>query len=196
MNSLEILNALLLIPRHTVGVFPADRIVEKWVKPCAFVFNTDNHSRPGPHWLAIYVDKNSNGWFFDSYGRKPYIREHLRVIRKNCRLVRWNTIQLQSLESSKCGHFCVMFLHFLASGKTMSQFLNIFSGDLRDNDRISASFVKKICKKTGHSKRLYTGSGIPHRDTPTMSRFAPLYSLQCCSRHWSEWIVSCAACTP
>ena len=182
MNSLEILNSLLLIPRHTVGVFPADRIVEKWIKPCAFVFNTDNHSGPGLHWLAIYVDKNSDGWFFDSFGRKPFIREHLRVIRKNCQLLRWNTIQLQSLESSHCGYFCVMFLHFLSSGKTMHQFQSIFSENLQDNDRISATFVKKICKKARNSRHLYKGGGTPHHDTSTLSRFVPLYSLQCCSR--------------
>lgn len=168
-----------------MGVFPADRIVEKWAKPCAFVLNTDNHSRPGLHWLAIYVDKNSNGWYFDSYGRAPFIREHLRVIRKNCRLLRWNTIQLQSLESSNCGHFCVMFLHFLSSGKTMHQFQSIFSDDLRHNDHISATFVKKICKKVRNPRHLYfSGSGDPHFNltTATMSQFLPLRSLQCCSR--------------
>lgn len=156
-----------------MGVFPADRIVEKWVKPCAFVFNTDVSSKPGAHWVAIHVDKNNNAWYFDSYGCGPRIREHLRVIRKNCRQIRWNTFQLQSHESSNCGHFCVMFLHFLSAGKSMSQFQSIFSKNLRDNDQISARFVKKICKKVRNSRHLYSGGG-------SMSRSAPLCSLQYC----------------
>lgn len=159
MNSLEILKALSLIPHHSVGVFPADRIVQKWNKPCAFVFNTDDHTKIGTHWVAIYVDRNNKGCYFDSYGQPPFNRHHLRVIRKNCKQLRWNTVQLQSLESANCGHFCVMFLHFLSSVKTMRQFLQTFSTDLQANDRISAKFLKKICGKYRNSKKLHVGRG-------------------------------------
>ena len=171
MNSLEILKVLLLIPRHSVGVFPADRIVQKWSKPCAFVFNTDDQTKIGTHWVAIYVDDNSRGWYFDSYGQPPLNRHHLRVIRKNCKQLRWNTTQLQSLESANCGHFCVMFLHYLSSFKTMRHFLEIFSADLQENDRISARFVKKICGKFKNSKQLHVGRGEFRRLYPCQKSF-------------------------
>ena len=159
MNSLEILKTLLLIPYHTVGVFPADKIIEKWTKPCAFVFNTDLHTQPGAHWVAVYVDKNANAWYFDSYGLPPFVRHHLRAIRKNCRCLRWNTRQLQSTNSAVCGQFCILFLHFLSTAGTMNQFIIIFSDDLHKNDRISAEYVKKMCKKVRNSRLSHMGGG-------------------------------------
>lgn len=160
-----------MIPHHSVGVFPADRIVQKWTKPCAFVFNTDDHTKIGTHWVAIYVDKNNRGLYFDSYGLPPLIRHHLRVIRKNCRQLRWNTIQLQSPESANCGHYCVMFLHFLSLLGTMQQFQNIFSENLQENDRISAKYVKKICKKVKNSRLSYTGRGRFCKHYPCQKSF-------------------------
>ena len=77
-----------------MGVFPADQIVENWVKPCAFVFNTDGHTKIGTHWVAVHVDKFGKACYFDSYGRPPFARDHVRAVRKNCRQLHWNAIQL------------------------------------------------------------------------------------------------------
>ena len=140
-------------------MFPADSIVQKWTEPCAFVFNTDDHTKIGTHWVAIYVGRNNKGWYFDSYGQPPLNRHHLRVIRKNCQQLRWNTTELLSFESANCGHFCIMFLHFLSSLKTMRQFLRTFSTDLQANDRISTRFVEKIGEKCRNSKQLHVGRG-------------------------------------
>ena len=75
MNSLEILRALALIPEHTIGVYPSDMIPETWQIPAALVFNTDNSKKPGTHWVAAYVDRDSSGYYFDSYGIRPYTVE-------------------------------------------------------------------------------------------------------------------------
>ena len=63
MNSLEILKFLTQIPEHTVGAFPADKIPRLWTKPVALVFNTQGNSLPGQHWVAVYVNRNEQGFF-------------------------------------------------------------------------------------------------------------------------------------
>jgi hypothetical protein len=35
------------------------------------VCNTDVPSKPGIHWVAIYVDEEGHGDYFDSFGRLP-----------------------------------------------------------------------------------------------------------------------------
>lgn len=114
MNSLEILQIIANLPCRSMGVFPSDKIPKRWTRPYAMVFNTDGSKKPGSHWVAIYVDDQFRGWYFDSYGIKPYIPEHINRIRKNCKSLRWNVKHLQSYESTVCGRFCVMFSKFLA----------------------------------------------------------------------------------
>jgi ribosomal protein S19 len=56
------------IKNHFQGVFAADKIPIKVQPPVGLVINTDISSRPGKHWLAVYIDENFIGYYFDSYG--------------------------------------------------------------------------------------------------------------------------------
>lgn len=167
MNSLEILRNLATIRSHTVGVFPADRIPRVWMKPTVFVFNTDNHNKPGLHWVCAYVDKTGVGWYFDSYGLPPIRPEFITRLRKNCKHFRWNTMCLQSESSDVCGQFCIMFLHHMSSGLSMKKFLKKFSADTQKNDTIARNFVK--CKKSNNNFKGKGGCFIR-------------YSQNCCAK--------------
>lgn len=143
MNSLEVLRYLKTIPYHSVGVFPADQIPRVWIKPTAYVFNTDNHQKPGAHWVSVYADKSGNALFFDSYGFAPTVPEHINRLRKNCKRLRWNTAQLQSLTSDVCGQFCIMFLYYMSTGLGFDKFMQHFSTDFQKNDEVARNFVSR-----------------------------------------------------
>ena len=145
MNSLEILKNLSQIHAHTVGVFPADQIPRVWTKPTAFVFNTDDHTRPGMHWVAVYVNSSNIGYYFDSYGMPPFVPEHINRLRKNCKHFRWNVKQLQSETSDVCGQYCIMFLQNMSNGISMRVFLDNFSADTNKNDAIARNYIR--CSK-------------------------------------------------
>lgn len=147
MNSLEILQLLAHLPNHTIGVYPSDKIPKKWTIPSALVFNTDNSKRPGIHWVSVYVDKNQCGCYFDSYGLAPFVPSHINRIRRNCKNLRWNTVQLQSESSTVCGHFCVMFLYYMSIGFGLEKFLEIFGKDCEKNDAIVEEFVCSFAEK-------------------------------------------------
>lgn len=160
MNSLEILQALAFLPSHTIGVYPSDMIPETWEKPAALVFNTDSSKKPGAHWVATYVNEKSYGYYFDSYGIKPYIPDHVSRLRRNCKTLRHNDQQLQSVSSNVCGHFCIMFLYFMASDIGFQNFLNLFSNDVHCNDAVVKEFVDQLVdRKTAEYTKSKTLNG-------------------------------------
>jgi len=93
------------------------------------------------HWVAIHVDSHGTGHYFDSYGIPPFIPDHIKSLRKNCKRFRWNSKQLQSETSDVCGQFCLMFLHYMTNGLGFNAFLSNFSDDLSKNDSLARSFV-------------------------------------------------------
>lgn len=148
MNTLEILAALNHLDSiSTKGVYPADKIPLYWTPPAALVFNTDDHTKPGTHWVAVYLGKDGTGVYFDSFGNPPRITAHSQRIRKNCRVLQWNTRQLQSETSTTCGHFCTMFLHCLCNNVSLAEFCRVFSEKLERNDAIVLEYYDTIVRK-------------------------------------------------
>ena len=46
------------------GVFSADTLPRR---PRLLVCNTDESTKPGQHWIAIHVDTDGRGEYFDSF---------------------------------------------------------------------------------------------------------------------------------
>ena len=130
-----------------------------WTKPTAFVVNTDGHTKPGMHWIGIYVDTEGNALYFDSYGLPPYVPDHIHRLRKNCKTFRWNTTLLQSATSDVCGQYCIMFLYYMSSRLGFTRFLENFSDDLKKNDDIVRKFVYRKLADGDDNECEFRGSG-------------------------------------
>jgi hypothetical protein len=123
------------------GVFSADTLPRK---PRLLVCNTDESSKPGLHWIAIHVDTDGRGEYFDSFGRAP--DKHFEdYMNKHC--IRWtfNRKQLQSIISSFCGYYCCMFCMLSCRRVDMTNIVKMFTTDTAFNDSIAHSFV---CNKS------------------------------------------------
>ena len=68
MNTLQILKAIHGLPGVWAGVYPSDTAPMRWTKPAAIVVNTDPHTKPGSHWIAMYLNNLGHCIYFDSYG--------------------------------------------------------------------------------------------------------------------------------
>ena len=144
-----------------MGVFAADQIPLVWMRPTAFIFNTQRHNKHGLHWVAIFVNKNGDAWYFDSFGVPPYRPDHINRIRRNVRKFRWNSRQLQSGTSDKCGYFCLMFLHYMSVGLGIEHFFKNSSSDLHKNNQIVRNYVLKLY--SGYiSPLLISTTNTPH----------------------------------
>ena len=119
-----------------------------------FIFNVDDSKKIGSHWLAVFVDDKSRGYYFDSYGLPPLVPNIAHTLRKNCKTFQFNDRQLQSDFSSVCGDFCLMFLYYMCFGIELQTFFDQFSENLRSNDDIAREFVEKLRQRKSLGKNI------------------------------------------
>ena len=149
------MHAIRALRANTIGVYAADHIPKILSPPVAIIANLDTANKPGSHWVAIYIDKNGYGVYFDSYGLAPTSSHHLDRLRRNCVRFQWNKKLLQSFDSKVCGEYCIMFLHHMCSGSSLRAFCRIFSYNTCRNDEIAAKFYKVISQKQARKTNPY-----------------------------------------
>ena len=98
-----------ILPKEKVnflGVFARDEIstvINNY--PACFVANTDPSSEPGTHWVAFYLESPTKSEFFDSYGLHPIAYGFTHQVTS------YNHTQFQTIHSTVCGHYCILFLY-------------------------------------------------------------------------------------
>uniref|UniRef100_A0A1A8F2R5 Uncharacterized protein n=1 Tax=Nothobranchius korthausae TaxID=1143690 RepID=A0A1A8F2R5_9TELE len=116
--------------------------------PAYVVVNTHPSHLPGEHWLALAVERDGFGTFFDSYGFTPELKYYpetiLNFLKQRCSRIQFQDQQLQSLTSDRCGHHCVFFLCHKACGFSMKQILSKYHKNVEKNDAMVHNFVKKF----------------------------------------------------
>jgi len=145
---------ILLGEPHTkkifVGVYAADTLPRRLGRaPALLVANTHCSHLPGEHWVAFYIDCHRRGEYFDSYGRPPVVKSHRDFLQRNCTTWKFNTMCLQSVGSTVCGHYSVTYLLHRAHNFTLVEFVNdFFSGDTEKNDCIVLDLLKNYTKRS------------------------------------------------
>lgn len=110
------------------GIFPRDKLPDIKHRPCGVIFNLDTSGEPGSHWIAIYLHNNLQGEYFDPLGLPPTLFPDIEdYLRRVCKSVKWNNLQIQSVRSIACGLFCVHFLKNRFNGQSASKILSSFS---------------------------------------------------------------------
>ena len=123
------------------GVYPSDQLPPiRKKKPILFICNTDASDREGEHWIAIYVDENRCGEFFDSFGREPG-RPFITYLNKHCIHWTYNASQLQSIISGFCGHYCIFYCYYRSRNLNLNAIVAKFTTDTAVNDYLVHKFV-------------------------------------------------------
>jgi hypothetical protein len=116
MDTMQISCALKNV-KSFMGAFPSDLLPHSITMPTTVIVNTDNHTEPGAHWLAIRLEHRcSTAFYFDSYGLAPDIPDIQSFLRRNCRVMNYNTTQLQDPLSTVCGKYCFLFALYMDRG--------------------------------------------------------------------------------
>ena len=147
MNSKQIDDVLRAKCRgQFYGVYAIDQLprVLSAKRPLLLVCNTDPAAKPGEHWVALSFNA-SNGYYFDSFGRRPP-REIELFMNRNCSNWSFNGRQLQSAASRFCGQYCVFYCLYRSIGYESEKILKCFTLDTGLNDVLAHSFVCKILK--------------------------------------------------
>ena len=115
--------------------------------PAAIVCNTHDSDRPGEHWVAMYVDAERRGDYFDSYGLQLQHVGFVDFMTEHCSTWSTNERTLQSPLSTVCGQYCVAFLMFRCRDASMNAFTRLFTTDLVANDCRVFDWVAAVNKK-------------------------------------------------
>ena len=119
------------------------------IKKGAYVINLDEYENTGTHWVALFVKpKYTTGWsssertvYFDSFGIEHVPKEINKFFGNSD--IKSNIFRVEAYDSIMCGYFCIEFINYMLKGKTLLDYINLFSpNDFKKNDRI----IKRIFK--------------------------------------------------
>jgi hypothetical protein len=148
MNTLEI-NTLLKKHPHFrpvfKGVYARNRLPRLLSVPSALVGNTDPDHRLGQHWIAIYIDANSKGEYYEPTGRPHLLRVYVNFMRKHCYSWNYNTVRVQEEGSTVCGHHCIVYLIHRCAGHSITDITRLLENPM-EATTIVQNFVLLLAK--------------------------------------------------
>lgn len=102
-----------------------------------YVFNTQPREKPGEHWMALAI-RDRRAYYFDSFGRHPGAYPHLALkLRHLFAEIYWNRHPFQSLTTTACGDYCVLYGLLFARGFSLQRYADwlysMGSPDIRDH---------------------------------------------------------------
>ena len=146
MNTNQLLKCVRTDPQlnsQCAGVYPVNRIPKPEGRPECVIANLDPHNRKGSHWIAIHIDHDGYGEFFDSYGRQPEKKQFLKYLKENCNDWTATGKVLQSPFSSTCGQYCIYYLYSKIRGLSTTEILSVFNENLEMNDTKVTNWLNK-----------------------------------------------------
>ena len=95
------------------------------LKDGAYVINLDVYFDIGTHWVDLYVHNNVT--YFDSFGVE-HIPKEVKTFINRLLLIKTNIFRIKAYNSITCEYFCIGFIDFMLSGKTLTEFFftNLF----------------------------------------------------------------------
>ena len=95
------------------------------LKDGAYVINLDEYFDIGTHWVDLYVHNNIT--YFDSFGVE-HIPKEVKTFINRLLHIKTNIFRIKAYNSIMCEYFCIGFIDFMLSGKTLTEFFftNLF----------------------------------------------------------------------
>ena len=134
MNTEEI-KAVFSGEKKFKGVFAADSIPLEITRG-GIIVNTDKRSEPGENWVAIYYNGDGSCEYWDGFGLPPIVPEIiLHITRTAPDGCYFNSRPVQEMTSDSCGPYCITYLTYKFSGKSMFEFVSEFCLHPSHNER-------------------------------------------------------------
>ena len=126
-----------------LGIAPADRQPQQMAADTTLIVNCCNARLPGRHWLALYQHWNGGLEVFDSFGMNPQFYD---IVGKfpEASVITYSSKQLQSMNSSVCGLYCLYYCYYKARGYALEDIVSVFSNDRSSNDAFVRDMVDRL----------------------------------------------------
>ena len=130
------------ISRSFNGTFSIDNIPVFDDDVFSIIINLSKQNEIGTHFIAVYVLENKI-IYFDSFGNQLDNSSLKGYLKKYKKSIIFSNIQLQNLQSSHCGFFCIAFILCIENNITLDNFLKKFyRKKLHLNDYICVEIIK------------------------------------------------------
>ena len=127
----------------TNDVLSRDKTVPHNHSQALFVYNLEPEYMKGSHWVSTFV-KNKVINYFDSFGLFPF-QEMVNHARKKNLTLEHQSNQIQSMNTTTCGYFCLYFLNEMNKGTSYIDLLKVFNiNDTMENERFIAWYFKTV----------------------------------------------------
>ena len=124
---------LVVVCAHDHLDYHITRALQQPRRTAAFIFNLDPSYLPGSHWVAMFLDFNGHGEYFDPTGLPPDLACR-DLMRRTCpRPPLHNTRPLQD-DTFVCGQFCIVYLFLRCRGYAFDEIVEHL--DTPQNDRL------------------------------------------------------------
>jgi len=115
---------------HATLVCASDQLPNRVVTyPYGLILNTQESSRPGKHWVSIWIQSDQKSEFFDSFGLGPSTYGFDTFLQRVSKRYSYNGEVLQSANSDTCGLYALFYILLKVRDYQMSDILNYFSKD-------------------------------------------------------------------
>ena len=112
-------------------------------KQALFIYNLEPAYMSGSHWVATYVKDNVIN-YFDSFGMPPFQEMVNHAKKKNLTLLHQNN-QIQNIQTTTCGYFCLYFLNEMNKGNSYYDLLQVFNtNDTMKNETFIEHYFRNI----------------------------------------------------
>ena len=119
------------------GVYSRNNLPNK-IKNGAYIINLDEYENTGTHWVSLFV-KPKYTVYIDNFGVEPIPKEINKFMRND---IKSNIFRIQAHDSIMWGYFCIEFINYILTGKTLD-YTDLFSpNDVKKNDQV----IKRIFK--------------------------------------------------
>ena len=141
--------------KNFIGVFSSDDLPsDPLTLPCCLIANLSKRNQEGSHFVAMYINKKNQLYYFDSFIFLPPIWNKCLIkflrpwIEKNSFKVILSQ-PIQSFRSLFCGWYtCAFCLSVGSNLMTPQHFVKIFVKNHKsENDKIVTHFIKEIENK-------------------------------------------------
>ena len=141
-NGMTDLQIKQILGKKLNGLYMKDKIPKK-LKNGWYIINMDdsNDPRNGTHWIAFKKMKNKHIFYFDPMGVIPPIE-----ILEHCDSCKYNDRQIQDINSTACGWFCISIILFDEKYNDLIKYFRIFSKNPKENDFILKNLLEKLIK--------------------------------------------------
>ena len=120
-------------------VFFQENILSR-TKDRAYIKNLDDKQSKVTHWISLLIDQNA-AVYSDSFGIECTPQEVLSKIKDKS--ITRSIFTIQSDDLIMCGFYCIAFIEYMISGKTLLDYNNLFSlNDCKENEKLIYKYFK------------------------------------------------------